>query len=44
MTKGVFIIGRTKDDRDMKWVSLDGHKAAKIIGPSNFLAGLGVRK
>lgn len=44
MTKGVFIIGRTRDDRDVKWVSLDGHKVAEIIGPSNFLAGLGVGK
>lgn len=44
MTKGMFIIGRPKDDRDLKWMSLDGHKVAEIIGPSNFLAGWGLRK
>lgn len=42
MTKGVFILGRTKEEEDIKWVSLAGHKVAKIIGPSSFLADLGV--
>lgn len=32
---------RTKDDRDVKWVSLDGHKIAQIIDPSSFLVDVG---
>lgn len=32
---------RTRDDRDVKWVSLDGHKIAQIIDPSSFLVDVG---
>lgn len=45
MTKGMFIVDRTKDDGEVKWVSLDGHRVAKIVDdPSIFLVYLGLRE
>lgn len=35
---------RTKDDRDVKRVSLDGYKVVTVIAPSSFLVDLGVQE